>query len=136
MQIRNPRFCDHWSTDPPELHLQAFLVHGSILRTLKLFNFDFIADPDLAFHSDPDTASKNNAETYGSATLRATQTWENCREKYQTRQPKYERTEEEITEHEQPKHERTEEEINEHEQPKHERTVEEITEHEQPWRGN
>ncbi len=146
MRNRNPRICDHWSTDPPKLHLQASIVHGSILRTPKLFNFDFNADPDLAFHSDPDPASKKNAEPSGSATLRATKTWENCREKYWTRQPKHEKTEEEISKHEQSKHERTEEEISKHEQPKlegtkeeitdeqpkHERTKEEINKHKQP----
>jgi hypothetical protein len=50
------------------MSLQASIVnvHGP----LKLLNFNFNADPDLApaFHSnaDPDPASKNNADTCGS----------------------------------------------------------------------
>jgi hypothetical protein len=39
-------------------------VHCSVFEPLKFLNFDFNADPDLAFHSnvDPEPASKNNAD--------------------------------------------------------------------------
>ncbi len=54
--------CDNWAIDPPGLHCAPMSLHCEFL------NFDLIADPDTALHSnadtdpDPDTASKNNAD--------------------------------------------------------------------------
>jgi hypothetical protein len=78
------KICAHWSIDPPRLH---FELPGLLYERprpspprlyfdpLKLLNFDFNADQDLAFHCNadpgPDQASKNNANLcqFGSATL-------------------------------------------------------------------
>ncbi len=48
-------------------------LHGSVFEPIKLLNFDYSADPDLAFHSiadpdpghDPQPAFKNNADKTG-----------------------------------------------------------------------
>ncbi len=41
--------CDHWSTDPPQLHVEPLRL---------LFNFDFNADPDPAFYPNADSDSQ------------------------------------------------------------------------------
>jgi hypothetical protein len=57
--------CDHGRQT---LQGSILSLHASILGStaLKLLNFDLNADPDPAFHSDVDPASKNNADLCGS----------------------------------------------------------------------
>jgi hypothetical protein len=64
------RTCHNWSRDPVSLRLEPPRLH---CEALQLLNFDFTADPDLAFYSNAnqDRASQYNVDScgYGSATL-------------------------------------------------------------------
>ncbi len=61
--IKVTQICDHWSTNPPGLHLEPPLFHG---EPLKLLNFVVNADPDqdpaFQYNADPDPDSQNNAD--------------------------------------------------------------------------
>ncbi len=71
--IKVMRIYEHWSQDPPGLHFKPPRLHCERTRpsaapfraSKKLLNFDFHADPDLAFHynTDPNSAFQNNAIT-------------------------------------------------------------------------
>jgi hypothetical protein len=63
--------CDHWSTDfpgapfePPRLLCERHRPSKRLYfeRGLKLLNFDIIADPDPAFHSNSDPDPTSNAD--------------------------------------------------------------------------
>jgi hypothetical protein len=54
--IKVTRICDHWPTDPPDLHFEPLHLNLEPRKLLKFVD----SDPDPAFHSnaDPDPASK------------------------------------------------------------------------------
>ncbi len=62
--IKVMRICDHWSTDPPGLHVGRPLPSTAPFWASKLLNFDLRADqePDFPSNVDPDPASKTNAD--------------------------------------------------------------------------
>ncbi len=59
-----PSRASYLASSPPLWTSTALRLY---FQPLKLLNFDFNADPDLGFYpdADPDPASKNSAEPYG-----------------------------------------------------------------------
>jgi hypothetical protein len=57
------QICDHWSTNPPGLHLEPLLFHGEPLKHVNfVVNADSDQDPAFQSNADPDLASQNNAD--------------------------------------------------------------------------